>query len=65
MKTIRTVSFTMRCDLCDAKMAEIDGKTQSGPWAYMCPDCHRKRGVGLGIGRGLQLMIKETKEVSI
>jgi len=30
----------------------IDGATRNGQWAYMCLECHKIHGVGLGIGRG-------------
>ena len=30
----------------------IDGMTKIGPWAFMTPASFRKRGVGLGTGRG-------------
>ena len=30
----------------------VDGKTTSGPWAFMCLDCHRLYGYGLGVGKG-------------
>ena len=43
-----------KCDVCDAKIVDvfIDGATVMGPWAYLCPSCHRRYGTGLGIGRG-------------
>jgi len=50
------------CDFC-AKPAAVDGKTRSGPWAYMCPSHFKAQGIGLGLGRGQQLVLKggETK----
>lgn len=30
----------------------IDGRTTFGGWAYLCPACHAKYGVGLGMGKG-------------
>ena len=30
----------------------IDGATRDGRWAYMCAECHKTNGVGLGVGRG-------------
>lgn len=30
----------------------VDGATVSGPWAYMCRPCHKKFGMGTGLGRG-------------
>lgn len=43
-----------KCDICETpiKAAFVDGATTSGPWAYMCPTCHRIYGRGLGMGRG-------------
>jgi len=42
------------CELCHGPIGDefIDGKLRTGPWALLCPDCSRKWGVGLGIGRG-------------
>ena len=48
------LELTGKCDLCgreDNKII-IDGATALGPWGYMCGDCHRSCGVGLGPGRG-------------
>jgi hypothetical protein len=44
----------MKCDFC-SKGAFYDGKTQMGPWAYMCKICFIKYGVGLGLGKGQEL----------
>ena len=41
------------CDLCRVECIEwVDGKTIMGPWANMCLACHKRLGVGLGIGKG-------------
>ena len=42
------------CDLCRQPLKDhfVDGKTQMGPWAVMCLPCHKRRGTGLGLGRG-------------
>lgn len=42
------------CDLCTEPITNvfIDGRTNFGPWANMCPECHKANGVGLGTGRG-------------
>jgi len=45
------------CDLCRQKEAVIDGKTTlGGSWAYMCFQCFEKYGVGLGLGKGQELI---------
>ena len=31
------MNIIKKCDFCD-KQAIVDGMTQIGPWAYMCPD---------------------------
>lgn len=57
-----------RCNFCGADLARlgyvIDGEvkgtsqiglpdgTTVGQWAYMCPDCFAKRGVGVKFGTG-------------
>lgn len=44
------------CQMCLEKtFAVVDGKTKMGGWAFMCNDCHRKYGVGFGLGRGQPL----------
>lgn len=45
------------CDFCGRPIADefVDARTKSGPWAIMCPSCHRTYGVpqtlGLGVGQ--------------
>ncbi|MEM2174129.1 MAG: hypothetical protein QXI58_00690 [Candidatus Micrarchaeia archaeon] len=43
------------CNFCK-KTAEYDARTIYGPWAYMCEDCFKKFGIGLGIGQGQKLI---------
>jgi hypothetical protein len=42
------------CDICSCELVGIfiDGKTDRGPWGFMCAGCHVLHGVGLGEGRG-------------
>jgi hypothetical protein len=42
------------CDICGNTIIDefIDGKTLFGPWATMCPTCHKEHGVGCGTGKG-------------
>lgn len=42
------------CDLCEdgIKTVFIDGRTNLGPWGFMCPSCHLLQGCGLGTGKG-------------
>jgi hypothetical protein len=50
-----------RCNFCDTVCnVWIDGKTRSGPWAFMCHACWRERGIGLGVGVG-QLYVNGEK----
>ena len=48
------------CDLCDQPITDnfVDGRTRMGPWACMCMQCHRKNGVGLGLGKGQLFVIQ-------
>ena len=44
-----------KCDFCGKSgkgETIIDGKTIRGYWAYMCLVCHKKLGVGMGLGKG-------------
>jgi len=36
--------------------AYADGKTSMGPWAYMCRTCFGMYGIGLGVGKGQELL---------
>ncbi|MCL6698282.1 hypothetical protein LZ496_05740 [Sphingomonas sp. NSE70-1] len=44
------------CDLCSAQLDKlqlfIDGATQSGMWANMCPKCFLEEGHSIGWGKG-------------
>lgn len=47
-------SAPTNCDICHIAITTVfvDGKTHMGPWANMCPGCHRAHGCGLGLGKG-------------
>lgn len=53
------------CDVCKnaSKMhfapAHVDGKMQNGSWAYMCKECFKVHGVGVGLGYGQIMRLKE------
>lgn len=53
------------CDLCREEgksvEAEVDGRMNTGQWAYMCKAHHKKYGVGLGMGKGQKLVLKRSK----
>ena len=51
-----------RCDICMRPKPKVfvDGKTKKGHWAWMCPVCHDKFGVGLGLGKGKEYKIETT-----
>ena len=41
------------CDFCQREVSKwVDGRTVLGPWANMCQECYKTKGVGLGIGKG-------------
>lgn len=42
------------CESCKRPITNrfYDAKTVYGPWAFLCPACFARIGVGLGIGRG-------------
>ena len=54
------VSGTRYCDLCKPEqvVATVDGKTNFGPWANMCGKHFKAHGIGLGTGKGQQLIYK-------
>ena len=43
-----------KCDVggCPITTTFVDGKTNMGPWGFMCPTCHSRHGYGLGTGKG-------------
>ncbi len=59
------------CDICKGAVigldsgenipARYDGKTQGGPWGFMCIRHFKAAGIGLGTGRGQKLFLKGTK----
>lgn len=57
-----TVAVLPNCDFCQetgtTKPAAVDGKTVFGPWANMCDEHFQQHGIGLGLGRGQQLVVK-------
>lgn len=52
-----TVPKKPKCDFCD-EQAEFDGKTNLGPWAYMCNLHFGQYGLGLGLGLGQKLEVQ-------
>ncbi len=51
-----------KCDFCKRNLvyqeAHYDGKTKMGSWAYMCGKHFRQYGIGLGLGRGQELVLQ-------
>jgi len=45
-----------KCDFC-GDTAKYDGRTKLGPWAYMCQECFKRHGIGLGLGKGQRLIV--------
>jgi hypothetical protein len=56
------ISEDVRCDICKKEVAMFDGKTISGPWAYMCEVCYARNGKGLGLGKGQRLVKEKSNE---
>lgn len=54
-----------QCDFCKQdplipyQAAHYDGRTRIGPWAYMCKEHFKQYGIGLGLGKGQELILKE------
>jgi len=44
--------------------ARYDGRTVFGSWAYMCEECWRRFGVGLGLGEGQRLVLDDSEDWS-
>lgn len=58
---------SMVCDFCKRSVDWfswfVDGKTTTGPWAVMCPDCFKLRGTGLGLGKGQKYDAKTREKI--
>jgi hypothetical protein len=65
MTTTHEVTYVAElppCDFCppsSGRKAVIDGKTKAGPWANMCSIHYGRHGVGLGLGHGQRLELKQ------
>lgn len=63
--TVAMVTELPECDIHkysrgqDGVIAKYDGKTNMGPWAYMCYECFFIYGIGLGTGKGQELKIRK------
>jgi late competence protein required for DNA uptake (superfamily II DNA/RNA helicase) len=58
----RNTKFKFPCDVCSSQKAEYDAKMKTGPWAYMCSECFKIYGIGLGLGMGQKLIYKNEGE---
>jgi len=60
--TTTKVASLPPCDFCTeagtTTQAAVDGKTNLGPWAYMCEMHYATHGIGLGLGRGQRLVLR-------
>ncbi len=45
-----------KCDFCN-DLAKYDGKTKYGAWGNMCLPCFGVHGIGLGLGKGQELIL--------
>lgn len=49
------------CDVCGNPPDPyfVDGATRpTGTWGLLCPECHKERGCGFGIGKGQAYSMK-------
>lgn len=48
------------CDLCtDGTLARYDAKTVQGPWGNLCALHFETYGIGLGVGKGQELKVRD------
>jgi len=50
------------CDVCGKRKCVYDAKTRLGPWAFLCEECYKVYGIGLGVGRGQRLISTEEED---
>lgn len=55
--TVSYVESLPKCNFC-ARKAEYDARTNFGSWAYMCRYHFNIYGIGLGLGKGQELIVK-------
>lgn len=55
MEEMQKPQQEITCDMCSVKPAEYYGKTNLENWAYMCENCFKFYGVGLGFGKGQKI----------
>lgn len=53
-RKVKWIGGAPKCDFCgDTKMVSfVDGKTNLGPWAIMCPKDEKRHAIGIGPGVG-------------
>ena len=62
-----------KCDICESPITTVfidgrtvfidGGKVRPGPWAFMCEECHKQYGVGLGMGHGQKYLKQGEKYI--
>lgn len=58
------------CECCDVHLEYIgnyfiDGKIKSSTkWGILCEDCHKKYGIGLGMGKGQKYDLRTGEKVA-
>ena len=57
MSTTTQVTALPPCDICTGQTARYDAMTYTGQWGYMCHECFKEHGVGLGLGKGQELIL--------
>ena len=59
-----TVERLPKCDFC-AQIARYEGRTKDGRWAKMCEGCFAIRGIGLGLGKGQELILASVEGLEL
>lgn len=55
----REYPFLPTCDHHSNKKASFEFKDKRGIWHYGCRRCFSKKGIGIGKGRGYQLIVEK------
>lgn len=63
-RKVKWIGSAPKCDFCGKRELTdfVDGRTNRGPWAIMCPSDFIKHAIGIGPGVGQRYKLHEDGE---